>query len=684
MAFVDFTTAKKYDNTPLRDYMNSYFASVDRLCALKTGLTPAVLFPTIYNIGDSFVSSNITLSVINDPTAFFKTNAGNSIGNSCAGCFTGASCSTTERVITNKSLVYIELAPFSELRSTQSRWTVLQMLPAETSAEHLVGYGNDVGNFANNWVYIKSFKIYDDSADGEYSADNPRTEISLADVYAPITVSEFKVHELGRILKSGTTGQYMMSMRNFFKPVKAMTIPYQPWSTTSTLKVSAPMTAVRRSDVPYAIAGRDADGTCYTTCIILPSAFTLLQYAKMWGVPVTTNDPSTKNKKELPDVDGGGQPENPTGGGDGTGDNDSDPITFPSGTPFTPSQLGGYALLSMTPTEFSALTTIMWKPEIKSIQDALHVYYNVQPLTECVQSILYYPFDVSAHDITHVVHSDTWKIGWSDDLFSADAISNQYDRKFDMGEYTINEYYGTFMDYAPYTSIDIWLPYIGYKSLDTDSVMNKTLRVVYYVDFADGLCTAVLFADGQPINTYTGQIAIPIPVTARDSAAKFRNVADAVMSAVTGVNKATSAIMTEAAGAIAGGSGAAAKSAAKSAANNISMVGGAIDIQGQLIGDAVGVAGSLMQQARTVTYGTVGSENWLYMPQRVHLKFTRTRTATPSGYTNIIGYPTTYTGTVGSFAGGFLKCKKVEGVCPSATADEMAEITNLLQAGVYV
>ena len=125
--------------------------------------------------------------------------------------------------------------------------------------------------------------------------------------------------------------------------------------------------------------------------------------------------------------------------------------------------------------------------------------------------------------------------------------------------------------------------------------MSKTISVKYYVDFIDGLATAVIFADGQPINTYTGQLGIDLAVTGRDNAAKLRQTVDAVMTAATGVNKSVSGIMT---------------GAAQAAAGNVGGTLGAVSgVGGNIAGGVAALAQTALQQPSTVIYGTAGGEN---------------------------------------------------------------------------
>lgn len=90
--------------------------------------------------------------------------------------------------------------------------------------------------------------------------------------------------------------------------------------------------------------------------------------------------------------------------------------------------------------------------------------------------------------------------------------------KTTIGSVTVAEYYKNFLDYSPYTNVIIYLPYIGFRELDTSMVMGKTLKVEYTTDCITGGCLAQISVGGVKLYEFTGNMGIDIPITASNRA----------------------------------------------------------------------------------------------------------------------------------------------------------------------
>lgn len=114
---------------------------------------------------------------------------------------------------------------------------------------------------------------------------------------------------------------------------------------------------------------------------------------------------------------------------------------------------------------------------------------------------------------------------------ACNVVANQF-LKVDMGSLTLSETYASAFDYAPSTQVDIYLPFIGSRGLNTNDVMGSTIHLIYKFDLLSGGCIAELFINhtsqgnksrGLSYNpnmglayTFTGQCSCSIPLTSNN------------------------------------------------------------------------------------------------------------------------------------------------------------------------
>lgn len=71
-----------------------------------------------------------------------------------------------------------------------------------------------------------------------------------------------------------------------------------------------------------------------------------------------------------------------------------------------------------------------------------------------------------------------------------------------------------FLNYAPYTSTVIFLPFIGFKELNTSDIMGRNVSVDYVVDVITGACKAIVTVNNYQCYEFDGNCGIDIPLTA--------------------------------------------------------------------------------------------------------------------------------------------------------------------------
>lgn len=349
------------------------------------------------------------------------------------------------------------------------------------------------------------------------------------------------------------------------------------------------------------------------------------------------------------DTTGGQQGNQTTDGIGGNGDNHTDDInTIINAPTYTPSATGFTNHWILTGAQLPELGTFLFSETF--LNDLKRLVTN--PL-DSVLAVRYYPYNVV--NVAATEAKDVY-IGNVNSRIAAYRMLPQSNNRVPLGVIDVNNYYGDFADYNGYTRTYIYLPYIGFNSLDTNKIMGQTLNIYYVLDYMSGACTAqIITANGDYIAEYTGKIGIDIAF----SGTQQNILAQQILSSM--ATLATTAI------------GAAASPA----------VGGAAAVSG-LANITTGLFNAAQEANTPVTIGKSSNETWLYAPQKPFLVFSIPRELVADGYKDIVGYPTAYGGTLGTYR-GFVKCSDFHFNAPNdCTEQEIAEIETLLKQGVIV
>ena len=176
---------------------------------------------------------------------------------------------------------------------------------------------------------------------------------------------------------------------------------------------------------------------------------------------------------------------------------DTNPVPIPAGQ-------NGIGLLTttykVTVAQVEALGRFFWGGDFFQKLIAL----NTSPI-ENVVGLTVMPINISGTTSVIVV-------GNVDTNINGDEISTV--PIYDLGSVKIDGRYGNFLDYAPYTTIQIFLPFVGFVPLDPVYVTGKTLSVKYSYDVINGLCNAMLFVDGVYMESHQGNCGVNIPLIA--------------------------------------------------------------------------------------------------------------------------------------------------------------------------
>lgn len=126
--------------------------------------------------------------------------------------------------------------------------------------------------------------------------------------------------------------------------------------------------------------------------------------------------------------------------------------------------------------------------------------------------------------------SQNVKFGNVDSQVAMPKLSSQF-VEFDCGSVTIDKWLDCFMDYDPYTKIQIYLPYSGIHSLSADDVIGKTLTLRYHIDCLTGGCAIMLYVSDKGVEyQWNGCCIANIPLTAINYSSAIQNGISAAIS----------------------------------------------------------------------------------------------------------------------------------------------------------
>lgn len=120
------------------------------------------------------------------------------------------------------------------------------------------------------------------------------------------------------------------------------------------------------------------------------------------------------------------------------------------------------------------------------------------------------------------------------DLYG-DAIQTLH--KIDLGTIRINRAYNDYRDFAPYTKIEMYVPFCGWFTLPSWS-MGKTISGEMWVDLYNGTVKAVIKASRTVVAEIGGCCAYDVPFVAESTGAKAGAVISSALSTV-GMTAAT-------------------------------------------------------------------------------------------------------------------------------------------------
>lgn len=116
------------------------------------------------------------------------------------------------------------------------------------------------------------------------------------------------------------------------------------------------------------------------------------------------------------------------------------------------------------------------------------------------------------------------------DNLTVQTIGNTTAPIVNIGSYKFSKEYNSFADYAPYTDIKLYLPFVGIVPLDTNLFMGSgggetaTLNIKAQYDLQSGLITYFLMRNKTMISSVSGHMAVEVPISLQSGLDTFSTI----------------------------------------------------------------------------------------------------------------------------------------------------------------
>lgn len=326
--------------------------------------------------------------------------------------------------------------------------------------------------------------------------------------------------------------------------------------------------------------------------------------------------------------------ESGTGGGTGTFDGTSTPIPIPGLPSLSAVDTGFITLFNPSLAQLKNLASYMWSGTFD-----LNTFKKLfaDPM-DCILGLSIVPVAVPNGGNQSVM------VGNISTGVSMTLAGSQY-VVVNCGTINVNEYWGSYLDYAPYSKASIYLPYCGVHPIDIDEIMDRSITVEYHVDILSGACVAFIMCADSVLYSFTGQCASSIPVSGND----FTQMINGIITASTAI------------GSMVATGGATAPVAVP-----------------QLVSTAVNSMKPEVEKS-----GSLSGTGGMLAIQTPYLILTIPRQALPKDQNTFTGYPSFITSNLGDLS-GYTEVEEIHLESIPATDGELSEILNLLKSGVIL
>lgn len=336
-------------------------------------------------------------------------------------------------------------------------------------------------------------------------------------------------------------------------------------------------------------------------------------------------------------------------GGDGDHDDSSDKIPEDELPSLSATSNGLITAWNLSSSQLANLAKKIWDPDVF---EAIKQYFS-NPMG-AILGLSVIP--VSPSGTSGTIHLGSYDTGINAQKLSSDFL------KVSLGSLKVTRYYGSYLDYSPFTKISLMLPYVGEVELDPDQVMEKTLSISYHINCVTGEFCVYVLADNNIISTYTGNCARQLPICQTDYSAI---IASTIQLTTTALTMGASLASPPVAAGIS-----TMQATAQASASNIA-------IGSATLNNVINAKPMYKHSSQ------LGNASGQLSTQSAYLIISRPNLDLATNYKSFVGYPCNKNKSIAQCL-GFTQIEASHLSIPSATLEEISEIKELLLKGVIL
>lgn len=168
-----------------------------------------------------------------------------------------------------------------------------------------------------------------------------------------------------------------------------------------------------------------------------------------------------------------------------------------------PQNNGSIMTYILTPTQWATIGDYIWESDF-----ATQISNYLVDVTGFFIKVVLYPFELKPSS-GNFPTAEYIKVGplQLNSLAGSYAYATDNSFKINCGEYNLPINFNDFRDYDPYTKIDVFLPYCGFRNIDRQK-FGSTIKIEYEVEYSSGTCAINLYK--KYLGAYTLVETIPV------------------------------------------------------------------------------------------------------------------------------------------------------------------------------